>query len=146
MWSTTSSSFDASPSDGRQAQAAASHPATRWRRGARRGILRGPAIISDFRLSVRIPDVLSMSAPDNRNMVLFPEKIVGMCKQPLLAPEAPYEVDGGFRNNVIFPGGMILEDDGEVKLYYGAADTVTCLATADVGELVGLCEAVRGCD
>lgn len=62
----------------------------------------------------------------------------------MLAPEAPYEVDGGFRNNVIFPGGMILEDGGEVKLYYGAADTVTCLATAELGELVGLCEACSG--
>jgi len=39
---------------------------------------------------------------------------------------------------------MILEDGGEVKLYYGAADTVTCLATAELGELVGLCEACSG--
>jgi beta-1,4-mannooligosaccharide/beta-1,4-mannosyl-N-acetylglucosamine phosphorylase len=29
---------------------------------------------------------------------------------------------------------MILEDSGEVKFYYGAADTVTCLATADVAD------------
>ena len=62
-----------------------------------------------------------------------------MAKDPLIAPEAPYEVDGGFRNDVIFPGGMILEDDGEVKIYYGAADTVECLVTAHVDDLVGLC-------
>ena len=68
-----------------------------------------------------------------------PSKVVGMYRQPLLAPEAPYEVDGGFRNNVIFPCGMILEDDGEVKIYYGAADTVTCLATASVDDLLRLC-------
>ncbi len=68
-----------------------------------------------------------------------PSKIIGLYKDPLLAPEAPYEVDGGFRNNVIFPGGMILEDDGEVKFYYGAADTVMCLATANVDDLVKLC-------
>ena len=41
---------------------------------------------------------------------------------------------------MIFPGGMILEDSGEVKIYYGAADTVECLATADLGELLSLCE------
>ncbi len=68
-----------------------------------------------------------------------PWKVVGMMKDPLMAPEAPYEVDVGFRNNVIFPGGMILEDSGEVKIYYGAADTVECLATAHVDDLVALC-------
>ena len=68
-----------------------------------------------------------------------PKKIVGLHKQPLMAPEAPYETDGGFRNNAIFPGGMVLEDDGEVKFYYGAADTVMCLAAASVDDLVKLC-------
>lgn len=68
-----------------------------------------------------------------------PTKLIGLCRDPLLAPEAPYEIDGGFRNNVIFPGGMILEDSGEVKIYYGAADTVECLATAHVDDLIALC-------
>ena len=68
-----------------------------------------------------------------------PSKIVGYSKKPLIAPDAPYEADGGFRNNVIFPGGIILEDSGEVKIYYGAADTVECLATADVNDLIKLC-------
>ena len=72
-----------------------------------------------------------------------PSRILGISRRPLLAPEAPYETDG-FRGSVIFPGGMILEDTGEVKLYYGAADTVECLATADVGELLALCEPVAG--
>ena len=71
-----------------------------------------------------------------------PRHIIGLCREPLLAPEAPYEVEGGFRNNVIFPGGMILEDDGEVKIYYGAADTVECLATAHVDDLIALVYAV----
>ena len=68
-----------------------------------------------------------------------PRRVVGLCREPILVPEAPYETDGGFRNHVIFPGGMILEPDGEVKLYYGAADTVTCLATGHVGDLVNAC-------
>ncbi|WP_145946370.1 glycoside hydrolase family 130 protein [Paenibacillus sp. Y412MC10] len=68
-----------------------------------------------------------------------PKKIAGMYREPLLAPESEYETDGGFRNNVIFPGGMVLEDDGEVKIYYGAADTVECLASAHIDDLLKLC-------
>jgi len=68
-----------------------------------------------------------------------PRKVIGRSRAPLLAPEASYEVAGGFRNDVIFPGGMILEDSGEVKIYYGAADTVECLATAHVDDLIALC-------
>jgi len=72
-----------------------------------------------------------------------PRKVVGMYKEPLMAPEAPYETDGGFRNDVLFPGGMILENSGEVKIYYGAADTVECLATAHVDDLLNLCTQPR---
>ncbi len=73
-----------------------------------------------------------------------PRKIIGLSTEPLLAPEAPYETDGGFRNNVIFPGGMILEGSGEVKIYYGAADTVEALATAHVDDLLNLCTPMKG--
>ena len=72
-----------------------------------------------------------------------PGKVIGISREPLLVPEAPYEISGGIRNHVIFPGGMILEDSGEVKIYYGAADTVECLATADVGDLLRLCEPIQ---
>jgi beta-1,4-mannooligosaccharide/beta-1,4-mannosyl-N-acetylglucosamine phosphorylase len=71
-----------------------------------------------------------------------PSKVIGLCKDPLIAPETDYETIDGFRTNVIFPGGMILEDDGEVKIYYGAADTVECLATAHVDDLIKLCKPV----
>ena len=36
-------------------------------------------------------------------------------------------------------GGMIAENDGTVKIYYGASDTVECLATSTVEELAALC-------
>ncbi len=72
-----------------------------------------------------------------------PRKVVGMSKTPLIAPEAPYETTDGYRNYVIFPTGMILENSGEVRIYYGAADTYMCLATADVGDLIGLCTSPR---
>jgi len=62
-----------------------------------------------------------------------------MYREPLIAPETAYEVEEGFRTNVIFPGGLILEEDGSVKIYYGASDTVECLATARVEDLIRLC-------
>ncbi|MBP9988367.1 MAG: glycoside hydrolase family 130 protein [Ruminococcus sp.] len=68
-----------------------------------------------------------------------PSKVIGISDKPLIAAELPFETDEGFRTDVIFPGGMILEDSGEVKIYYGAADTVECLATADVNDLIKLC-------
>lgn len=72
-----------------------------------------------------------------------PRKVIGMSKKPLLTPEAPYETTGGYRNKVVFPTGMILEESGEVRIYYGAADTVVCLATAQLEDLLGLCVAPR---
>lgn len=67
-----------------------------------------------------------------------PWKILAYTREPLMVPEADYESNGGFRNNVLFPCGTVLEDNGEVKIYYGAADTVTCLATAKLDELLGV--------
>jgi beta-1,4-mannooligosaccharide/beta-1,4-mannosyl-N-acetylglucosamine phosphorylase len=64
--------------------------------------------------------------------------VIGICDKPILTPELDYE-NFGMRGEVIFPGGMILEDSGEVKIYYGAADTVECLATAHVDDLLKLC-------
>lgn len=68
-----------------------------------------------------------------------PSKVIGIYDKPLIAPEFKHETEDGFRTHVIFPGGMILEDDGEVKIYYGASDTVECVATADVNDLIKLC-------
>ena len=70
-----------------------------------------------------------------------PSKVIGLSREPLLPPVEDYETTG-FRGNVIFPGGMVLEDSGEVKIYYGAADTVECLVTATVEELLSLCESM----
>jgi len=32
----------------------------------------------------------------------------------------------------------LCQDSGEVKIYYGAADTCECLATVDIGDLLKL--------
>ena len=70
-----------------------------------------------------------------------PSRAIGYSRSPILVPEEEqrYEVEG-YRPYVLFPGGMILEDDGEVKVYYGASDTVEALATCHVDDLLALCE------
>lgn len=68
-----------------------------------------------------------------------PWRVIGLSPEPLLSPQADYETQG-FRGSVIFPGGMLLDSDGQVKIYYGGADTVECLATAKVDDLLAMVE------
>ncbi|MGC8880135.1 MAG: glycosidase [Anaerolineae bacterium] len=50
----------------------------------------------------------------------------------VFGPEAPYEREGDV-DNVVFPCGYTLADDGDtLYLYYGAADTCIALATGSV--------------
>ncbi len=72
-----------------------------------------------------------------------PDKILGFSREPLLVPEKKYDYEvNGFRGNVIFPGGVVSEDNGEVKIYYGAADTVQALAVAQIDDLINFCLSV----
>ncbi|MEM6332265.1 MAG: glycoside hydrolase family 130 protein [Planctomycetota bacterium] len=64
-----------------------------------------------------------------------PSRVIAQASAPLLTPEAEYETDG-FRNDVIFPGGMVLDEDGDVRIYYGAADTVVAMASASLEDLL----------
>lgn len=67
-----------------------------------------------------------------------PGKVIGRCLSPVLSPRREYERVGDV-GNVVFASGAIVEDDGEVKVYYGAADTSICVATAHIDELVESC-------
>ena len=69
---------------------------------------------------------------------LEPWRVLGLCREPLLVPEADYEREG-FRGEVVFPGGAVLEATGEVKLYYGAADTCVALAVGDAEAIAARC-------
>lgn len=58
----------------------------------------------------------------------------------VFGPMAPYEQAGDVPN-VVFPCGWILADDDEtLHLYYGAADTCVCMATASLRELLDFLE------
>ena len=73
-----------------------------------------------------------------------PSRVIGRSAVPVLAPRMDYERIGDV-NNVVFVSGAVVEPDGEVKVYYGAADTSICMATISLGELieVGLGEAAE---
>jgi predicted GH43/DUF377 family glycosyl hydrolase len=63
-----------------------------------------------------------------------PQKIIARSRTPLLEPKQPYE-KYGFVPDVVFPqAAMVL--DGDLYMFYGAADTVTCVATACLEELL----------
>lgn len=64
-----------------------------------------------------------------------PSKVLGRSSVPLLSPREDYERIGDV-GNVVFPCGAIVEDDGEIKMYYGAADTYLCVATARLSDVV----------
>lgn len=67
-----------------------------------------------------------------------PWRVVGRADEAILSPLFPEDFAGNV-GNVVFTCGAILEEDGELKVYYGAADHVMCLATAPVEEVIGLC-------
>ncbi|MDA8097895.1 MAG: glycosidase [Desulforudis sp.] len=67
-----------------------------------------------------------------------PSRILGVADEWILQPEDPWEITG-YVHNVVFTCGAVPEDDGTLKLYWGGADTVMCVGTAKVDELVDLC-------
>jgi predicted GH43/DUF377 family glycosyl hydrolase len=66
-----------------------------------------------------------------------PDLLLARTPDWVLGPTAPYERVGDV-GNVVFPCGWVLDDDAEtVRLYYGAADTSVCTATASLSTLLG---------
>ena len=64
--------------------------------------------------------------------------MIGVCDRWILSPEDLWEITG-YVHNVVFTCGAIPEDDGTVKIYWGGADTVMNVGTANIEELVDLC-------
>jgi predicted GH43/DUF377 family glycosyl hydrolase len=63
-----------------------------------------------------------------------PSRILSRAVDPILAPEAAYEIDGFF-GNVVFTCGALLEGD-RLRVYYGAADERVALAEAPLGAVL----------
>jgi predicted GH43/DUF377 family glycosyl hydrolase len=63
-----------------------------------------------------------------------PSKVIARSKNPIIFPEADYEVNGFF-GNVIFNCG-VLNEEGIVKIYYGAADTFIGYAEIQLQDII----------
>jgi beta-1,4-mannooligosaccharide/beta-1,4-mannosyl-N-acetylglucosamine phosphorylase len=77
-----------------------------------------------------------------------PERVIARSRCNLLEPREIYELVGQVPN-VVFPSGLVpaqVDPDGfvgentELYIYYGAADTSVCLATATVRRLLEVCD------
>ena len=74
-----------------------------------------------------------------------PEKVIYRSPNPILEPEEEYEIgaSGAWVPNVVFTCGAVpaedkevLEDDDEILVYYGAADTSIGMAKATLADLI----------
>ena len=70
-----------------------------------------------------------------------PWRVLGRSDAYLLSPQVLYEQVGDVPN-VVFPCAALVDRETDrVAIYYGAADTVVCLAFAHLSELLAF---VRG--
>lgn len=67
-----------------------------------------------------------------------PANVLGVSDDWILSPEDPWELTG-YVHNVVFSCGAVAEDDGTLKIYWGGADSVMCVGTAKIADLIGLC-------
>jgi predicted GH43/DUF377 family glycosyl hydrolase len=71
-----------------------------------------------------------------------PKQIVGEMKRPFLVPEAEYEFYGRV-GRIVFPSGALVKK-GMIYLYYGAADTTSCVAMMKLKDLLEELKLVAG--
>ena len=81
---------------------------------------------SVYRLGVALHDIAS------------PATVLGVADDWIVSPQDCWELTG-YVHNVVFSCGAVAEDDGTLKIYWGAADTVMCVGTARIADLVQLC-------
>lgn len=64
-----------------------------------------------------------------------PTKVLMRPQEPLMHPEADYEVTG-FYGNVVFSCGATVDDKGKITIYYGASDEFTAGATTTIDKVI----------
>jgi predicted GH43/DUF377 family glycosyl hydrolase len=67
-----------------------------------------------------------------------PSQIIAVGDEWILQPEEVYEITG-YVHNVVFTCGTVPEEDGSIKIYWGGADKVMCVGTANIEYLVDHC-------
>ena len=66
-----------------------------------------------------------------------PDRVLARSSEWIFGPEELYERTGDV-SQVVFPCGWLLLGDGDtLRIYYGAADTSVCVATASLSTLLG---------
>lgn len=68
-----------------------------------------------------------------------PHRLIARARRWLLSPQEPYERTGDAGNVVFACGGVVR--DGELWMYYGAADSCICLARAPIEDILELVRA-----
>jgi len=68
-----------------------------------------------------------------------PSHVLARSNIPILSPREDYERIGDV-NNVIFSCGALVEDDGQLDLYYGASNSCICLGTGKLADIIGVCQ------
>lgn len=68
--------------------------------------------------------------------LLEPSKVIRRTDEWIFGPKAHYEREGDV-DDVVFPCGWVKKND-KIFIYYGAADSRICLATADFHKLIDL--------
>jgi predicted GH43/DUF377 family glycosyl hydrolase len=63
-----------------------------------------------------------------------PTKVLARLREPILEPTARYENEG-WKRGVVYPCGAVLIQD-RLFVYYGGADMVVCVATAEMSEFM----------
>ncbi len=63
-----------------------------------------------------------------------PTRLVGRMRDPILEPQEEFERQGNVPN-VVFPAGCVVVRDN-LRVYYGAADKVICVAEAPLKEII----------
>lgn len=79
-------------------------------------------------MDIRDPDRYKLGA-----MILDaddPTKVLYRSRTPILEPDFNYE-NRGFKSGVVYSCGAVV-NDGELYVYYGGADSVTCVAMANL--------------
>jgi predicted GH43/DUF377 family glycosyl hydrolase len=65
----------------------------------------------------------------------YPSKVIKRSSQPILSPREDYERIGDI-GNVCFACGAVIDETGQMKIYYGAADTAICVATCSLDKIL----------
>ena len=63
-----------------------------------------------------------------------PTKILARTRDPILEPESEFE-KRGLVPNVVFPEGAVIQN-GDLRVYYGGADRVSCMAKAPLDDFL----------